>query len=512
MSRKEPKVLLVYPPNQLMDIEIPRPDGSLGLLYLAGALRAAGIEVEVLDASVGPVGAYLQDTFFRRVRQPNGLIRIGMTPEQISSHVARGGYDLVCITSIFTPQTRMAVETAQAVKAVNPQIPVIAGGGNAHALADRLLATNAIDLVAVTESEGIIVPIVRAWQNNAGWGDLDAVMYRQDGQLVNKPVKPDTIQPNLDELALPAWDLLPFEHYQAIDSRRANTTPEARQRWGSMQTSRGCPFQCLYCHISGEMGQDSPRGDLRSLRFSSVDRVMQEMEMLRSLGVGHLYFEDDSLLAKKPRVTNIFRRAASLGMKISDINGVNLAHFARPVPGGGLEPDVEYLHLMRQAGFEEIVYPVESGSQRVLDTYASGKLKLSRFDVTRLMRVASREVGIKCLVNIMLGFPDETEEEMMQSVALAERLMEAGATYVTFFIPIPFPGSRLFTLAIERGYLSPDFDPDQMNWKNAVMRNTTVPPERITAIRDWAWDKVNTPEYKQSRVEREMRSLALLTE
>ena len=95
MSRKSPRVLLIYPPNQLMDIEIPRPDGSLGPLYLAGALRSEGVEVDLLDASVGTAGDSLRETFFRRTMQPNGLTRIGMTPNRIREHVASGGYDIV---------------------------------------------------------------------------------------------------------------------------------------------------------------------------------------------------------------------------------------------------------------------------------------------------------------------------------------------------------------------------------------------------------------------------------
>jgi len=119
--------------------------------------------------------------------------------------------------------------------------------------------------------------------------------------------------------------------------------------------------------------------------------------------------------------------------------------------------------------------------------------------------------GITCPVNIMIGFPDETEAEMMQSVELGRQLIDAGAAYITFFIPIPFPGSQLFTQAISQGYLDADFDPDKMNWKNAIMQNTTVEPQRIAAIRDWAWDSVNSEEYKRGRIGREIRSRATNT-
>jgi len=505
MSKKEPKILLMYPPNQLMDIEIPRPDGSLGLLYLAGALRRVGIEVKLIDASVGAEGDSLRETFFHRVKQPNGLTRIGMTPERLREYFAEEQFDIIGISSLFTPQTRMVLEVAQIVKEVNPQTLVLLGGVNARSLTSRFFASKNVDLIATSESDKVIVAIVRAWQQDSSFDNLEGVTFLKRGMVISRPASQNVISTNLDELALPAWDLLPFTKYDDINSPHGSITPGKRRRYAPMMTSRGCPFRCLYCHISEEKESSSDRGNIGSLRLKSVDRVLEEVETLRSLGVTHLYFEDDSLLAKKKRVTHIFERVTGMGMKISNVNGVNLIHFGIPSSSGKLVPDQEYLEIMKQSGFDEIVFPVESGSQRVLDTYASGKLNHSRFDVLELVRLAVK-IGMTCPVNMMIGFPDETEKEMAESIELAHRLVEAGAPYVTFFIPIPFPGSRLFTKAINGGYLSPDFNPDEMNWKNAIMRGTTVPAERIMELRDYAWDSVNTEEYKRGRIDREIRT------
>ena len=101
------KVLLIYPPNQLMDVETPRPDGSLGPLYLASSLEKIGIQADILDASVGSDDFSLKDTFFRRIKQGNGLIRIGMNFNEIADFVVKNNYNFVAISSNFTPQTRM---------------------------------------------------------------------------------------------------------------------------------------------------------------------------------------------------------------------------------------------------------------------------------------------------------------------------------------------------------------------------------------------------------------------
>lgn len=493
---KNLKTLLIYPPNQLMPIETPRPDGSLGPLYLAGALERAGFETDILDASVGTLEDKIEDTFYKGVMQPNGLIRIGMSFGRIKEVVANGGYDVVGISSNFTPQTRMALEVASAVKQVNPSIVVIAGGVNARNMSKRFLDSGNVDIICLTEGEKIIVRLLSDLILGHDVSRVPGIMYKKDGQYVKNAYGQDDYYSKLEGLPMPAWHKLPFAHYDRIASPHS-VIPSTGMRYASIMTSRGCPFRCTYCHIS--MEKDDDENGMGALRLKSVERVMQEIEILRLLGVKKLYFEDDSLLAKKARVQTIFGKLAGLGLEIADVNGVNLAHFQKRGLGGKMELDIEYLELLKASGFNQIVFPVESGSQRILDKYATAKLDLQAFDVVDLMRTASN-MGITCPVNIMIGFPDETEAEMMQSVELGRRLVEAGAVYCTFFIPIPFPGSKLFEIAIKGGYLDRDFDPDAMNWKNTVMRNTVVAPKRILELRDWAWRSVNTEEHVAMRL------------
>ncbi|QQG46205.1 MAG: B12-binding domain-containing radical SAM protein [Candidatus Niyogibacteria bacterium] len=500
-----PKVLLVYPPNQLMAVEIPRPDGSLGPLYLAGALEGAGVETDILDASVGPEEDDLRDTFYRMVELPSGLVRIGMTYERLREFIADGEYDIVGINSNFTPQTRMALEVARAAKSADKDILVIVGGVNARSLVSRFIKSDDVDVICLTEGERIIVNLVEAHRHGRDFGEISGVLYKRNGRVVSNPVcAANDIHTNLDRLPFPLWHKLPFGHYDRIASPHGSMLFKD-QRYAPIMTSRGCPFRCSYCHISKEKEDHEGSGGIGEFRVKSVERVMAELEILKGLGVRKIYIEDDSLLAKKPRVKEIFARIRSMEFKIADVNGVNLVHFQKRGSGGKLEIDMEYLELLKEGGFDQIVFPVESGSQRVLDKYATAKLNLETLDVIELVRVASG-VGIVCPINMMIGFPDETEKEIMQSIELAKRLVEAGAYYCTFFIPIPFPGSALYDTAIRDGYLEPNFDTDIMNWKNPVMKNTVVPPERLTELRDWAWREVNTAEYVSTRLKAEIGS------
>lgn len=493
----ELKVLLVYPPNQLMASELPRPDGSLGPLYLAGALERAGIEVDVLDANVGTARDDLDQTFNRQVMQDNGLIRIGMTSERLSEVIASGGYNVVGVHSNFTPQTKMALEVAQAAKRVSKDILVVAGGVNARALPERFLS-GGVDAVCNTEGEEVIVNLVRAWQHRMDLVSVTGAIVRHRGFVMRHPPAPSDTLTNLDGLPFPAWGKLPLEHYDRIASAGRDSLAQG-ERSASIMTSRGCPFICAYCHISNEKEYAEESGGIGNLRLKSVDRVMAEVEVLKGLGVGKIYLEDDSLLAKKARVKEIFSRVRGQGLKIADVNGVNLVHFLKNV-GGRLVIDEEYLELLASAGFTQIVFPVESASQRILDKYATGKLNHSTLDVVELVKVA-RRFGITCPINMMVGFPDETEEEIKSSIELGRRLVDAGSPFCSLYVPIPFPGSWLHEMALKGGYLEPDFNTDAFNWRKPTMRNTTVSPERIEEFQREGWMSINPPEYVRKRLE-----------
>lgn len=503
---QEPRVLLIYPPNQLMPVETPRPDGSLGPLYLAGALREIGIEADLLDATVGTEDDDLESTFYRSEMQPSGLTRIGMSWERIEEFLGQKQYDIVGVNSNFTPQTKMAFGVADMAKRVNPQTLVIAGGVNARNLWQRFLKTGSFDLVCITEGEKVIREVAMRFIQGGTCNGISGTIYFDNGEPRIYRTEPETLFTRLDDLPLPTWDKLPFDKYERIASPHGVDLTGTQQRYAPIMTSRGCPFQCSYCHISLErFGRGILAGDIGELRLKSVSRVLQEIEVLISLGVKKLFIEDDSLLAKKPRIKELFTAILNRGLTLADVNGVNLVHLFQKTKGGTLEPDRDYMELLYHAGLQQIVFPVESGSQRILNKYASLKLKLASMDVIKLTKIA-REIGIICPVNMMIGFPDETEEEMTMSVELAKKLIEAGANYVSFFIPIPFPGSQLYDIAVRDGYLSPDFDPDIMNWKNGVMRNTTVPVERIVEIRDWASEAVNPPEYVAKRLQESIGS------
>jgi len=483
------RILLLYAPLQHTPGAVPKPDGSLGLPYLAGALRAAGHEVAILDTSVG--WADDPSAFGHRRPLPSGQVRIGLTNEEILS--AAEPFDVFGVSSTFTAQHSMALHLVWLLAAGFPDRPLLVGGVNARFFASKFLAAGATAVFLSEAEQALLLVMERLQRGSRDLRGIAGLALREGNTAVPQALL------DLDNLPMPAWDLLPNAHYWSI-GRPHGGALGSPLRYAAMMTSRGCPYRCDYCHISVEKGSSSSSGEIGRLRVKSVARVVQEVDVLQALGVEAIYLEDDSLLAKKPRALQIFRAIADRGLRLADVNGVNIAHLFRNAGEGKLEPDVELLDAMAACGFVDLCLPFESGVQRVIDKYASAKWNVGTANTEALIQ-AVRTAGIRCSGNYMIGYPDETEVEIQQTLALARRHRAVGLDEADVFLVVPFPGTRLFDCALKAGHLAPDWHPDGMRWFNPVMQNTATPPERLEELRNAAWVELNSPSYVAARQE-----------
>jgi len=480
------KTLLIYPPLQFQKGIVAKPDGSLSLPYLAGALREADHEVDILDASTGKDDDDLSRTFFKTEELSNGLVRHGMTDDDILSHVA--DYDVIGVTSVFTPQASMSLNTVKIIKDTFPDKSIIVGGVNARFMKDQFIDHGAT-AVFHSESEKTIVDFVRAT-------DLTKVLgiSTKDGFTGMPQVVMD-----LDDLPIPAWDLLPNKQYWEIGRPHGGKIEGTKGiRYAEMMTSRGCPFSCSYCHISKEKEDGSLSSNIGQFRTKSIERVIREVKILKDLDVEYVYIEDDSLLAKKKRAIEIFEKIKKFNMKLADVNGVNIAHlFIKR--NGNLYPDTELFSQMYSSGFSSVCLPFESGSQRILDKYASKKWSINKMNTVDLITDMIRS-GVAVNGNYTIGYPDETMEEIKETLKLARLHMEYGMTEANIFLIVPFPGSTLFDFVMNNGFLDEDWNPDEMKWYEPTMKNTLVLPPLLKLTRELAWSLLNKPKYVDKRI------------
>jgi anaerobic magnesium-protoporphyrin IX monomethyl ester cyclase len=491
MASVNPRVLLLYPPNQSLRGTMCKPNGSLAYPSLAGALRRHGTEVGLFDACVGNDADTLDDAFYHsQTELPSGLLRTGVPDERILAEVA--DYNIVGITSIFTEQETMVLHTARLVRDHFPNKFLIAGGVNARSRLPRFFAAG-FNAVCLSESEDTITQIVDAVHESSkpDFSMIAGVATIYDGRIRVNAVRSQDIRWDLDSLPMPAWDLLPNHRYWSIGRPHGGAFgPQTELRYASLMTSLGCPFHCAYCHIAGEQ-DGSASGPIGKYRMKSDDRVLMELDTLKGLGVKQVFIEDDSLLANKRRCVRLLEKIRGAGLDILDVNGVNVIHLLKR-----WKPDHEMLQSLIAAGFKEIVLPFESGSMRIMRKYASNKLNIEKNDIRALI-VACKDYGLRITGNYMLGYPDETLQEIETTIQLARSHMSFGLDAANFFLVMPLPGTPLYEMACAQGHLSPDFNPDTMNWTRANMTNTAVPARQLEELRDRAWEEMNSPEFKK---------------
>ncbi len=478
-----PKTLLLYPPEQNWPDTMCKPNGSLAYPYLGASLIEAGFPAEVYDACVGDEKDKLEEVFYKSTKLPSGLYRTGVSDERILEKVS--GFDIIGITSIFSSQETMVLDIAKKIKKEFPEKLIISGGVNARYRMNKFF-DNGIDLICTSEAEKTIVDIAKAYSKK-DYSDIPYLAFLKNNEIFF--TGSGSISMNLDELPMPRWDLLPNERYWKINRPHGGHFSEGEEvRYASLMTSRGCPFECSYCHVAGEL-ENSVSGEIGRFRIKSDERVLKELDELKKLNVKQVFIEDDSLFGRKKRGINLLKKIRDYGFGIRDVNGVNIVHMLKKG-----EPDYEVLDALAESGFKEFVLAFESANPRIIKKYASNKWDITNSNISGLIK-SCYDRNLQVAGNFMIGYPDETREEIQNTINYAHFCMDSGMNYANFFLVMPLPGTPLFDWAVKNGNLPEEFNPDKMHWHRANMKNTIVSSEELENTRRDAWEKINKENY-----------------
>ncbi len=302
---------------------------------------------------------------------------------------------------------------------------VVAGGPYPSASPVDVMEDSNIDFGVVGEGE---VAFCRLMEHiHAGTAQLEEIAglcYRgKDGRIV---IRPSALIENLDELPYPDYDLIDIDVYRHF----LPETPLYR-RYALLNTSRGCPYKCVYCH----------RIMQKRFRRRSAQNVVDEIaHMNQHHGIKDFLVIDDAF-------ANDIRR----GIRIFDLivqKGLDVNFFF----SNGLRGDVvtrEFVDAMVDAGTVQVVYAPETGSPR-LQKYLKKYMNLEKLAATIEYTISK---GIIVDVFSMVGFPTETEEEARATLEFV--LQFPGLCYVMYFAVRFFKGTELYDWAVEAG-LSPD--------------------------------------------------------
>jgi radical SAM superfamily enzyme YgiQ (UPF0313 family) len=410
-------------------------------------------------ASIGP--AFL-GAFLRRAGHECALQRVAWdeSAESISKKVRAYGPDLLALSLTTRQWLRGRAVVGELRRELD--VPVIAGGLHPTFAPEEVLASPGFDYVCLGEGEEPLAELCALLEETRGFSPRLATARLVKNIQVRGAPRPELRKP------FEPLDALPFMARDLLD-----------ERWGvvHMTTQRGCPFPCTYC--AARKYEDLYEGTGDYGRRRSHESVLAELEEIRRNGLlSYVIFLDDTFTIQHPWVKQFcklfgerFAIPFSLHARVETVNP-------------------EMLELLAKAGCKHITYGVESGSLRVRREIMHRPVVNERFkEVFRWTRAN----GILATANYMLGLPGETKDDVEQTLALHEELEPDDFGYFVFY---PYPGTELFKICKEKGYLPENYLELPANHRASILRLPDLTQEdigrfydRFTAARERAYLK-----------------------
>lgn len=271
---------------------------------------------------------------------------------------------------------------------------------------------NGADIVIIGEAEYTLLELINSIHTNQNnFHSIDGLVFIEDG-LIHK-TKNRSISKNLDELPLPAWDIVDISPYKKIWLEKHGYFSI------NVATTRGCPYHCNWC-------AKPMYGNAYNMR--SVKNVISELKLLKQLfQFDHVWFCDDIFGLKRSWVAD-FAKA---------VNSENLKFKFKIQSRADLLIQEKYVESLALAGCDDVWMGAESGSQKILDAMDKGTTVEEIKEARRLLKVH----GIKASFFLQFGYSGETQEDILKTINLIKETMPDD---IGISVSYPLPGTVFY--------------------------------------------------------------------
>lgn len=442
--RKIEKVLLIFPPTRVIRGGFKLSQPPLGIAYLAAVIKN-DYQVKILDAAL--------EGFRNELIINQDFIRFGLSPQDIGKEIEKYSPDVVGISCLSSSHYPAVEEICKLTKKIDEKIITMTGGTHPTFLAEECLRNQDLDFIVLGEGEYTFRELLKRIKNGKDFTGIDGLAFKENGNIRIAP-KTKYIE-QLDELPYPARELLPMDKYHRLNIPHGAVAKSKMNT--SLITSRGCRAKCIFCSSAKFWGN--------RYRLRSAENVLNEVEhLVKDYGIKEIHFEDDNLTLDKERARQIFQGLIDRRLNIlwNAPNGIAMWTL-----------DDGLLELMKRSGCYEFTMGIESGDQQTLSKIIKKPLNLKK--VESLVKTMKR-LKIRTHSFFIVGFPGETKAQMRNTFNLAKKLR---LQFAEFFIAYPLPGTRLYEICKEKGYLKKGFSFTEVEFLNPTINTPEFSAEEV---------------------------------
>ncbi|HAJ56602.1 MAG TPA: hypothetical protein DCL35_02405 [Candidatus Omnitrophica bacterium] len=401
-------IVLLSPPSRMINHYRP----PVGLMYVGGFLTHHGLRVKIIDVLLKE--QIRNDRFFDTIE-----ITLNRVRQQMLDEFAKVKTKIVGI-SCYTPEYPEVLDLAKAIRKIDPQVKLIAGGIHATLYPQELLEEGEIDFCVLGEGEVTTLELVRKLLSNpkGSFAQIHGLAYLDEHSKKTIITPPRALAENIDEISYPDYRLIDMDYY-------TNANPYAIRgcflRSAYLLSSRGCPSNCTFC-VAKNLRKYSGYGRVRS-----AESLITELKDLKSrFAIDAFYFIDDLFAIDKKNVQKFCQLLKDEGLNLlwgcsSKVSTLN----------------EEVLKAMAYAGCVQIDFGVERGSDNALKHIKKG---ITVEMIKRIFGFCSK-YGIRTFANMLVNVPGETEEDLQDILNLLDKIHPQ---VVSLNIFTPYPGTEIY--------------------------------------------------------------------
>ncbi|MBI5740386.1 MAG: radical SAM protein [Nitrospirae bacterium] len=373
------------------------------------------------ETSLGYIKYYLVDNGYQAE-----IINCAQYDRDLNEVIAKLKEDERPVIGV-TGYTRERFHAYDLIRRVRKDIPgslIVVGGRHFGFLPEETLRElPEVDIVVRGEGEITFKEICDSVRDNAGYAGIPGLSYRDGKEVIHNPDRPVE------------RDINRFRSYDKNELDKkiylANSKLDKKNLYFSIYTTRGCPYNCVYCSLGR-----------RQVRFRSIDSIIEEIgAKIDTTGIRNIRFDDSSLTYNKKFITALCEKIIErkLNIRWHCYSRVNV--------------DISLLKLMKKAGMVSAAVGLESGSPRVLEAIS----KRINLDQVENFCKEAHSLGIKLYLFCMISLPGETREDVDVTINFVKRMSKyvySAGMQTTRILP----DTALYKIALEKNILPGDFN------------------------------------------------------